>query len=292
VDKIIVGVDLSPASERAVAHAACVARRTGAEVLLVLAQDTQLDPAVPNASDWLELYATRARDGAQRQRAALDELYQRWSGQGAAVSTLVVDGFADEQLPRLASELAAGLIVVGTQGRTGLSRALLGSVAERVVRFAGRPVLVARGAAPVGGYHRIVVGTDFTATAELALGRAVEVAAPGARIDLVHCWQSSPWVPDDPPLVADDRMREAMLGDLAAAGEAAAARARGASGLDIRFQLVERQPAQGLADYADDNGADLIVVGSHGRRGFRRFLLGSVAEVTVRHAPCAVLVVR
>jgi nucleotide-binding universal stress UspA family protein len=294
VKKIIVGMDLSPEAELAGGHAIDLARRDGAEVVLVLAQASPSlpDGSFANAPEWAEVYTERQRDTARRDRDRLAELHQRWSGQGAPITKLVVDGFADEQVPRIAAELSADLIVVGTQGRTGLARAFLGSVAERVVRLSDRPVLVARGPAPHGGYHRIVVGSDFTPLAELALNRAIELAARDARIDVLHCWQPSPWVPTDPPLVVDEQMRDAFLAQLTATGAAAAERARRGADLDIRFQLCERLPAQGLAEYAREVGADLIAVGSHGRRGFRRFLLGSVAEVTVRNAPCAVLIAR
>ena len=57
------------------------------------------------------------------------------------------------------------------------------------------------------------------------------------------------------------------------------------------FSTVQAPPAYGIQEKDEVNGLDLIVMGSHGRRGVRRWLLGSVAEVTVRHAPCSVLVV-
>jgi nucleotide-binding universal stress UspA family protein len=59
----------------------------------------------------------------------------------------------------------------------------------------------------------------------------------------------------------------------------------------VEFTSIEASPAEGLRARAEEKRADLIVIGSHGHRGVRRFLLGSVAETVVRHAPCSVLVV-
>jgi universal stress protein A len=68
--------------------------------------------------------------------------------------------------------------------------------------------------------------------------------------------------------------------------------ARDTTRATVRYQLREGDTRDGIVDLAKVSGADLIVLGSHGRRGLRRFLLGSVAESTVRHAPCSVLVAR
>src|SRR5690606_23659256 len=81
---------------------------------------------------------------------------------------------------------------VGTHGRTGLKRVLLGSVAERTVRLADHSVLVARGAAPAAGYRHLVIGADLIAPTHAAYDQALPLAAAGARIDVIHGWQMSP----------------------------------------------------------------------------------------------------
>jgi nucleotide-binding universal stress UspA family protein len=62
-------------------------------------------------------------------------------------------------------------------------------------------------------------------------------------------------------------------------------------GVDLLFHLLEESAAHGIQSWLETHPCELVVTGSHGRRGVRRFLLGSVAELTVRHSPCSVLVV-
>jgi nucleotide-binding universal stress UspA family protein len=294
--KIVVGIDLSPDAERALAHAVAIARRDGREVVLVHAETA---PALPEGlfardPDAAAAYLRGMKAAVAASRAGIVELRERWGKRGVEVSQLVVDGHPDQVLPNTAVELGADLIAVGTHGRTGLARLFLGSVAEMVARLADRSVLVARGEAPAGGYRRVVVGTDFSPLAERALDQALALAGAGARLELVHCWQLTPWATSaEIPGGMNDRIRAELLADLRQSGEALLARVRERrEDLDVQLELLERPAAHGLDRHAKDIDADLVVVGSHGRRGLRRFLLGSVAEVTVRHAPCSVLVAR
>lgn len=293
--KIVVGVDLSPDSELAVGHAVAIARRDGREVALVLAE---LAPALPDgylarSPDLEAAYLARASGQSAANIRDLSALRDRFAGRGVEISQLVIDGHPDQVLPSVAADIGADLIVVGTHGRTGLARLFLGSVAELVARLADRSVLIARGAAPVDGYRRIVIGTDFTPLAERAIDQAVAVAAPRARIEVVHCWQLDPWVVSPELTTAlDPKLRNDLLTELTRSGEALVAKIRQRGDFEVRLELLERSAAHGLDRYAKDAEADLIAIGSHGRRGVRRFLLGSVAEVTVRHAPCPVLVAR
>jgi nucleotide-binding universal stress UspA family protein len=285
---ILVGVDFSAESEIAVSHAVAVARRVGAEVMMVHV-DRVIEPGdLPLGSRaYREL-----RDSHQaRARELLAELRERHEGQGAVLSHSLVDGFADDKLPELAEELDCQLTVVGTQGNTGFRRLLLGSVAERVVRGTAGDVLVARPGRSAGGYRRILVPTDFSPCAERALERALEVAADDAEVDLFHVRQlPAPVIATYHPIGLDTigEISEALrLQAEKNAGELLDRHRR--DGVTTSFSSVEGHPVEAISDRA--GGYDLIVMGSHGRRGLKRFVLGSVAEATVRHAPCSVLVV-
>ena len=296
--KIVVGVDLSPHAELAAAHALELARLDRAEVVLVLCDLIPETPVglAPSAVAAANAYSHRLIERLDEDRRRLDTLAGKLADRGIQISARVVDGYPDEQLPRIAQELGAEMIVVGSHGRTGIKRFLIGSVAERVVRLADTSVMVARNPAPVHGYRSIVVGTDFDPLSDRALARAVELAAPGGRVDVVHCWQLSPLAyPAEAPTLAPayEQVRRDTITELERTGRALAEQAKaGRPDVDVRFHLLERPAAHGLDDFARDVHAELICVGSHGRRGLRRFLVGSVAEVTVRHAPCSVLVVR
>jgi nucleotide-binding universal stress UspA family protein len=294
--KIVVGVDLSTGAENAAYRAAEVAAQTGAELVLVHAATVPDVPEVP-ASMKATADALRAvlTDRLATDRADLADLRERLEGLGATVSQLLVDRDPDDAIVEAAAELHADLVVVGTRDDSRLRRWLLGSVSEHVVRAAACSVLVTREGDPDRGFERLVVGTDFSPAAENALARAVELARPGATIDVVHCFQvpllTLSSTADTAPVDGYETLRSELLADAHTRGDAALASHAGAPVI-LRFHLVEESPREAVCDMAEQVHADLVVVGHHGRRGLRRVLLGSVAEAVVRHAPCSVLVAR
>jgi nucleotide-binding universal stress UspA family protein len=296
ITRILVGIDFSAESETALAHALCVARHTGAEVVLGHAGNVP-DPT-PDIPDTIRAAADRYRELASEHladsRARLEELRQRHTGQGVELSHMMIDAFPDTGLAEAAAELRADLVVVGTHGRTGLRRFLLGSVAERVVRLTETAVMVARPPAPAAPYRRILVPTDFSPVAERAVEAAVALAAPGAAIDLLHLWQLpalalGDWAPA-PSLPATVEPLRAELADSARVlGDELLARHR-TDRVALAYHHADEPPVPGIQVRLERGGYDLVVMGSHGRRGLRRWLLGSVAEATVRYSPCSVLV--
>lgn len=182
-----------------------------------------------------------------------------------------------------ALSIGAGLIVIGAQ--SGARRALLGGVAERVVRGAAVPVVVARPSGP----GRVVGATDFSDPALPAIAAAVaEARRRGTRPAIIHCFDHAVPVVGPAPEVTEvalqalDREREAARARL----DETAARA-GAEAI-----LRDGPAAAAIVDSALTLPAELVVVGTHGRTGLRRLALGSVAEAVIRRAPCSVLVVR
>ena len=122
---------------------------------------------------------------------------------------------------------------------------------------------------------------------------AVAVAAPGASLELVTCWRSTPTVIDPEMVMAIDEaaIRRDVEADFQ---KRATAALRDVTRTDVTtsFHLAPQDPPWGVIDRAASQHADLVVIGSHGRRGLKRWVLGSVAEATVRHATCSVLVAR
>lgn len=279
IHTVLAATDFSIHSQPAVLQAAAIARTQSARLALVYADTTGQD------------------ETAQSKLTAAAQ-----SLTGLEVSTHIAVGHADEAIVASATAMNASLIVTGTHGHTGLKRFFLGSVAEKVVRLAETNVLVAR--APAGGgahaglFQRIMVPTDFSTAAEKALHLAMLLAAPGATIELFHAWQypsgthSHHALPDDEhsPLAA---LRREIVDAAAHHGAEWVARHASAD-LTLRF-VQDYGPAaavvqEKLEKTPAEQPFDLIAMGTHGRRGFRRFVLGSVAEATVRHSPCSVLV--
>lgn len=208
------------------------------------------------------------------------------------VSSRLVTGSPWQQIVELAiADTSIDLIIVGTQGRTGLSRLLLGSTAEMVVRHAPCSVLaVPRGAATASPTSALCP-IDFSDSSRLALETAFElVAGANASIMAMHViepprsYSEEPVVAEvDPQLVSS---AEALLQQWATA-------ARGTRQVRFSVQICVGHPSKEIdAKLADREMFDLVALGSRGRTGIRRLLLGSVAEHTVRHAGRAVLVAR
>ncbi|HEX8114857.1 MAG TPA: universal stress protein [Kofleriaceae bacterium] len=142
------------------------------------------------------------------------------------------------------------------------------------------------------GFRKIVCPIDFSACSREALRVAVELARDGAAtLVLAHVWEPPKWFAGE-VMVAPE-----VIQDVIDAEEAelerwkADAKQLGAGEVDARFLTGVAWDA--IVELAkDDRTIDLVVMGTHGRTGLKHVLLGSVAEKVVRHAPCAVLVVR
>ena len=137
----------------------------------------------------------------------------------------------------------------------------------------------------------IVVGTDGSPTAELAVNRAAALAKlTGARVELVSGYREDNSMALGAgmyPGNLTEESRSAADGCL----ESTATRLR-ADGLEVETHCMKGDPADALIGIAETTGANLIVVGSKGMHGGRRFLLGNVPNKVSHHAPCSVMIVR
>jgi nucleotide-binding universal stress UspA family protein len=175
-------------------------------------------------------------------------------------------------------------IVIASHGQSGISRWLLGSVTTKVVRASTRPVLVvsARPDPKVrpAQLDRIFVPLDGSDTSELALSQAVDLAKKHqAKLTLyegVIYRSGTPESEDWQALSAKEYLNK---------------KAEALSGLDVEVVVHESRTGPEIVEQADKNGADLIVMGSHGRSGVSRWVLGSVTEGVVQRSNCPVLVV-
>jgi nucleotide-binding universal stress UspA family protein len=289
LDRILVGVDFSPESDIAVLHAAELARSRSARLILAHVVSLPSDLLADSSYDPLFRAQGGAAELGVEHRNQSDDLLQATAGRcqtlGIDTEAVLVDDNPSDGLARIADEVGADLLVVGTHGRTGLKRFLLGSVAERAARLARVHTLIARGPIEEGGsYHRVMVASDFSAASDAAMAAALSIAPPDGRIEVVHCWQT----PALPTGALMERMRDDIRQAVQKRGEQwIASHGRGR----VTFVPVEASAADGVLRRTEERGCDLIVTGSHGRRGARRWLLGSVTETIVRHAPCSVLIV-
>jgi nucleotide-binding universal stress UspA family protein len=289
--KVAVGVDFSEESEHALEQAALIAKRFDSE-LVVLHVGAVAPPATRSLLPSVRVWERIVDQQAAEERVKIKAVADRLTKEGLKASHLCIDGDPAEELAKATDDLGADLLVVGTHGHTGAKLFLLGSVAQRAVRRARCDVLVCRELPQPSPPKNILVATDFSAHAERALEVAMELATSESRIDIVHCVS---------PISLTGHAEEGFsLADLweqikqeAEEQGKELLEAKKDKGMDLHFEVVEDAAAAGVLAKAKDSSTtyDLIVLGSHGRRGFRRFFLGSVAEKVVRHAPCSTLVV-
>ncbi len=281
--KILCPVDFSAGSQHAMHVAARLATRTEAE--LVLAYVWYLPPLM-FASEYPFPYET-IQLMVQDNERELAELAREATNRGATrVTTRSLTGVPWQQIVEtLEADPTFDLAVLGSHGRTGLERILLGSVTERVVRHAPCAVLATRGRDETLGH--VLCPIDFSDHARRAVALAAELAGPGG-ITLLHVLELPVAYAGDPGipgfLEGLDRRSAELLDQWAAELRATVA-------VPVTTRLIIGSPgAQTLTVLDRDPTINLVVMGSHGRTGIRRVLLGSVAEKVVRHARCSVLV--
>jgi nucleotide-binding universal stress UspA family protein len=280
---IVAGYNATDACRRSVRRASSIAARTGATVHVVSAA---VPPVPVGGFGWSAPYET-SQD--------LGKLVHERADEGAA---LVPDGIAAEahaafgnpgrEIVAVAEKVNAGLIVVGRVVHSTLDRILLGSTADKVVRLAPVPVLMA---AAEDCAQRVLVALDDSPAGEAALRAAVRLAADtGAEVACVHVVEAPP--PGLTPGEAADM--DGWANELAGhfmrhVEEIARGVAPDAAAPATKVRIGE--PAAAVLDEAKEFQADLIAVGTHGRGFLQRAILGSVSESILRQSPVSVLVV-
>ena len=234
-------------------------------------------------------------EAAAQAELVLDEAARGLAGVRAGIECAVLRGRPASCIVEDARGFNADLIVVGSRGHGMIKSMLLGSVAGEVTDHAPCPVLVAR----LPFITRVVLahdGSDFARAAEQALcawpifgHAAIEVASisdpPGPWFAPVSAVSQRPESPD-----YFERARDALEHHRQIA-EGAARRLRQA-GLRASAVVEAGDPATAIIRLADEHRADLVALGTHGRTGLERLLLGSVARNVMQHAPVSVLIVR
>jgi nucleotide-binding universal stress UspA family protein len=207
----------------------------------------------------------------------------------------VLVGRPASAIVEVAERTFADVIVVGSRGRGMISAMLLGSVSAEVVDHAPCPVLVARRSTA----GRVIVAVDGTPLAEGVLA-AVEASGFLADASLELVGVAPPTVPNPAVVLAGtsgmplDWYEESVAAaqrTLTTTLEDAATRLR-AAGFDVTTKVASGDPAHEILQAAGEVDADLIVLGTHGRTGLTRLLLGSVARNVILHTHASVLVLR
>jgi nucleotide-binding universal stress UspA family protein len=287
VTKILCPTDFSAGSQQALRVAARMATEANAELVVVHAWYI---PPSAFAGEYVfpPHVIQQMVDDSQR---GLDEAVSQATKYGAKhVTGELLTGLPWAEIVSQLENQAFDLCVIGTHGRTGLSRIFLGSVAEKVVRHSPCSVLAVRPDGESKPFSHVLVPTDFSDSARHALELSAHLVDATGTITLLHVIELPVAYSGEVPVADFGRELDKRA---ATALDAEAARLKSMTTATVRVRSRIGYPgAQTLAVLDDDRSVDLVVMGSHGRTGIKRVLLGSVAEKVVRHAGCPVLVAR
>ncbi|WP_128906270.1 universal stress protein [Halorubrum amylolyticum] len=280
-DRILFPTDGGDGASAAFDHVLDLAADHGATVHVLNVADTTHDSVTRIGGEVVDVLE---REGEEVVEAAADRAADR----GVETVTDVLQGGVAETIAAYAGEYGIDLVAMPTRGRTGFDRLLLGSTTERVVRESTVPVLSVRpdGETMRYPYRNVLVPTDGSERAGDALDRALALAdRAGATVHVLSVvGVGSVGIEGYAGVDALVEGAEETVAEAAATAEEAGIEA-------VEAVEVGSSAARGIEAYVDENDIDLVVMGTQGRTGVERYLLGSVAERTVRTSPVPVLTV-
>jgi nucleotide-binding universal stress UspA family protein len=291
IRNVLCAVDFSDVSRRAFEHAVALARWYDARLTLLhvhFVPTPVLPPLTPEQAP-----------GPSTRTQVLQSL-QDWvqeAANGVSTNCLVADGGIADEI--LAESQSAGILVMGTHGRSGFEHLVLGSVAEKVLRKAVCPVLtIPRAAADAIAtvpalFHHIVAAVDFSDASRRAFELATSLAEESdAHLTVLHVMELSEgietWIVESPE--GRGHMERWRQGTLNRLRELVPDDVR--TYCHVEEQVEEGQAYREILRVAEERDAGLIVVGAHGRGVVDRVFVGSTAQHVVRQATCPVLTVR
>lgn len=292
INDILVARDFSSVSDRALRYGLDIAARTGAKLHVFYAEVLHEVPNRredrPTPGEGLPTFRNQLKEEGSVSEEALDavsveEVVRRDVSPGPAILNYAADAGVD-------------LISIGTHGRRGPGRILLGSVAEEVVRKASQPVLTVgtgNDDSDSSGPHsveRVLVPVDFSTYSRESVQYAKEWAALyGASIDVLHVV-----VEDVHPIFyiggvksiydVEPNIEEKVLDEL----DSFVSEVPGPD-TEIQSHVAVGSAPSKIAEFVESHPIDLISMSTHGRSGIERFLLGSVTEKVIRHVKCPIL---
>ncbi len=308
--RLLVAVDFTPAAASACDLAIDLGRRYGSELIFCTVVDEALLIAEMSTPDVVAVNMEETLVRVDRSaRSHVDEAVARAVAAGVRASSRFLEGRPSNAIVACAEREGADGIVMGTMAKRGLERAYAGSVADSVLRATAIPTLVVHATVVLGTpavrapFERIFVALDDSEAADVAAAYAIEVAALasaaivyGTIVETGDLLYKAAMYQYDPT---------SFLEELHAAAKAllekhvAAARRRGLAATSVVVEdltsnaiLAGGDVSLALLEAARSARADVIVIGSHGRRGLRRLFFGSIAESVVSRGTLPTMVVR
>jgi len=288
--RLLVPLDGSDLAEKALAYLPCFSDKEQTQILLLGVLDTMRYATVS-----LGYVPMNLNELSSNYETYLQGAVKRLRGQGYQVTTELVEGDAAECILEMAKTSHADLIVMATHGRSGVLRWTMGSVAERVMQEAPLPVLLVRAKTETHGQlNRIMAPLDGSALAEKSLP-IVEKLAKDTGAELVLFQAVAPLAVDYsfarvPAQIQFDQINDQLFANADAYLKGVALRFH-TEGLACDTMVLRGDPASLLCDVANESNIDLVVISTHGRTGFNRWVYGSVTNQVIRGVNCPVLVI-
>jgi nucleotide-binding universal stress UspA family protein len=218
---------------------------------------------------------------------ALNKAAEMAKDAAAEVFGICAMGLPHERIVDLSESENCDLIVMGAKGMLSLEKTLMGDTTAKVIGYSVKDVLVV----PVNttlGFGKILLSTDGSEYSRRATARALDFAESyGTELDVLSVVEISEEIYSIAPQVVEDKVQKT---EKYLAGIRKQAESRGIKGKD--FVRDSSEPYNKIIELAKKQNVGLIVLGSHGRTGLKRFLMGSSAERVIAEAPCPVLVVK
>jgi len=297
-DKILVPLDGSPVAQAILPYVMLVAKGFHSRVILFHVAESALDQEDPEQKTYADETMERIRPLAENYLAGVADEFRK---QGIDVETRVVGGRATAKILEHAEQENVGLIALSTHGRSGLARWVMGSGVDRILRACEHPVLLVRPRDEGGGetaarLSKIIVPLDGSNTAEAALPLAEELArALGLELILIQVIGVETTVrfgsmAPDSWSVPSDVLQQL---DVVASGYLTGlAKQLKNKGLTVQWEVFRGAAGSRIVEFAKETSDSLVAMTTHGRSGFRRWVMGSVADEVVRHTGEPVLVIR
>lgn len=293
---ILVPLDGSDVSERVLPYAAEFAARAGARLHLL---------SVFEGIEF-ELRALQAAETIDRVREECLGFYRDYLAsaqakvQGVEVETEVAEGHPAEVVDSVADRLKPFIVAMSTHGRSGLGRALMGSVADKITRSAKYPTLLVRpekaGTAAAYKIGKILLPLDGSELSEGAIPMAGAIAQQhNATVELVRvvpfasAGVYAPGFAGAAYAGTIDEVERSLEQDAEAYLQQKMSLVAGAP--SVRAFVLRGSPFQALSDFAHEQHVNLVMMSSHGRSGLRRIALGSVATSVIHDSGVPVLLV-
>jgi nucleotide-binding universal stress UspA family protein len=290
VKNILCPVDLSSISRRAFEYAVALTRAFDGRVEVLEVVDTALPPLPPGPWPRFELTA--------EMRAAYTDELKKFAAfareHAVAMEIVVADGAVVPRILEAASSMPADVIVMGTHGRSGFDRFVVGSVTEKVLRKAPCPVLAVppgcrdpRAGAP---FQTVLCAIDFAPASIAGLEYAGLLTARGGRLILAHSvgWPFGHHTEEMPLPI--DALRRSLESDAAARLHRASKHIK-RTDLPVEEHVSADKPYAHILRCAREQSADLIIMGLHSHASNELALLGSTTRHVIREAPCPVMTV-